>query len=59
MADSLYFDEDEANMRFGIGDVNLDTIEVHSIWDPVIVDILFNVGENDVEVLLIADERFC
>ena len=45
-------DEDEANMRFGIGDVNLDTIEVHSIWDPVIVDV-FNVGENDVEVLLI------
>jgi hypothetical protein len=45
-------DEDEANMRFGIGDINLETVEVHSIWDPVIVDV-FNVGENDVEVLLI------
>jgi hypothetical protein len=44
--------EDEANMRFGIDDVNLDTIEVHSLWDPVIIDV-FNVGDNDVEVLLI------
>mgnify|MGYP006138681861 CR=1 FL=1 len=45
-------DEREANMRVGVGDVNLDTIEVHSLWDPVYVDIL-NVGENDVDVLLI------
>ena len=45
-------DEDEANMRFGIGDVNLDTIEVHSLWDPVIVDV-YNVGDYDVEVLMI------
>ena len=45
-------DEDEANMRFGTGDINLDTIEVHSLWDPVTVDV-FNVGDNDVEVLLI------
>ena len=44
--------EDEANMRFGIDDVNLDTIEVHSLWDPVIIDV-FNVGDNDVEILLI------
>ena len=44
--------EEEANMRFGIDDVNLDTIEVHSLWDPVIIDV-FNVGDNDVEVLLI------
>jgi hypothetical protein len=44
--------EDEANMRFGVGDVNLDTIEVHSLWDPVIIDV-FNVGDNDVEILLI------
>ena len=45
-------DEDEANMRFGTGDINLDTIEVHSLSDPVTVDV-FNVGDNDVEVLLI------
>ena len=45
-------DEDEANMRFGSGDINLDTIEVHSLSDPVTVDV-FNVGDNDVEVLLI------
>ena len=45
-------DEDEANMRFGIGDINLDTIEVHSLSDPVIVDV-YNVGDNDVEVLMI------
>ena len=45
-------DEDEANMRFGTGDINLDTIEVHSLSDPVTVDV-FNVGDNDVDVLLI------
>ena len=45
-------DEDEANMRFGTGDINLDTIEVHSLSEPVTVDV-FNVGDNDVEVLLI------
>ena len=45
-------DEDEANMRFGTGDINLDTIEVHSLSYPVTVDV-FNVGDNDVEVLLI------
>ena len=45
-------DEDEANMRFGTGDINLDTIEVHSLSDPVTVDV-FNVGDNDVEVLFI------
>ena len=39
-------------MRFGVGDINLDTIEVHSLWDPVIVDV-YNVGDYDVEVLLI------
>ena len=39
-------------MRFGTGDINLDTIEVHSLSDPVTVDV-FNVGDNDVEVLLI------
>ncbi|MDG1547859.1 MAG: hypothetical protein P8Q56_03885 [Candidatus Thalassarchaeaceae archaeon] len=45
-------DENEANMRVGIGDVNLDTIEVHSLWDPVFVDVS-NVGENNLDVLLI------
>ena len=45
-------DENEANMRVGIGDVNLDTIEVHSLWDPVFVDVS-NVGENNLDILLI------
>jgi len=37
-------DEDIPNMRLGSGDVNIDTIEVHSLWDPVFVEIR-NVGE--------------
>jgi hypothetical protein len=45
-------DEEEANMRVGIGDINLDTIEVHTLWDPVYVDVS-NVGEYDLDVLLI------
>ena len=45
-------DENEANMRFGIDDIKLDTIEVHSLSYPVIVDV-YNVGNNDVEVLMI------
>jgi hypothetical protein len=45
-------DENEANMRMGIGDINLDTIEVHSLWDPVFVDVS-NVGENNLDILLI------
>ena len=45
-------DENEANMRVGIGDVNLDTIEVHSLWDPVFVDVS-NVGGNNLDILLI------
>lgn len=45
-------DEDLPNYRFGHGDVNLDTVEVHSLWDPVYVDVV-NVGEWTVEVLLI------
>ncbi len=36
----------------GIGDINLDTIEVHSLWDPVFVDVS-NVGNYDIDVLLI------
>jgi hypothetical protein len=45
-------DENEANMRVGFGDINLDTIEVHSVWDPVTIDVS-NVGENDIDLLLI------
>ena len=45
-------DEDEANIRVGIGDINLDTIEVNSLWDPVFVDVS-NVGDYDIDVLLI------
>ena len=45
-------DEDLPNYRFGQGDVNLDTIEVHSLWDPVHVDVV-NVGEWTVEVMLV------
>jgi len=39
-------------MRLGPDDVNIDTIEVHSLWDPVGVRIL-NVGETPVEVLIV------
>ena len=45
-------DENEANMRVGIGDINLDTIEVHTLWDPVYIDVS-NVGGNELEILLI------
>ena len=45
-------DDDLPNYRFGQGDVNLDTIEVHSLWDPVNVDVV-NVGEWPVEVMLV------
>ena len=45
-------DEGIPNMRLGPGDVNIDTIEVHSLWDPVGVRIL-NVGETPVEVLIV------
>ena len=48
-------DENEANMRMGVGDVNLDTIEVHSLWDPVFVDVS-NVGKNNLDILLIQRE---
>jgi hypothetical protein len=36
----------------GVGDINLDTIEVHSLSNPVFVDIS-NVGDYDIDVLLI------
>ena len=45
-------DEDVANMRLGPGDVKIDTIEVHSLWDPVGVEVL-NVGETPVHVVIV------
>ena len=44
-------DEDIPNMRMGPGDVKIDTIEVHSLWDPVGVEVL-NVGETPVYVVI-------
>ncbi|GIT41373.1 MAG: hypothetical protein Ct9H300mP10_03830 [Methanobacteriota archaeon] len=38
-------DEDIPNMRLGPDDVNIDTIEVHSLWDAVGVEVS-NVGEH-------------
>ena len=45
-------DEDIPNMRLGPGDVNIDTIEVHSLWDPVGVEVL-NVGEHHVHAIIL------
>ncbi|MBJ29243.1 MAG: hypothetical protein CMB61_04205 [Euryarchaeota archaeon] len=45
-------DEENPNMRFGPGDVNLDVIEVHSLWHPADIEIR-NVGVEEVEVLVI------
>tara|TARA_Y100000768_G_scaffold194280_2_gene145804 strand:+ start:1714 stop:2871 length:1158 start_codon:yes stop_codon:yes gene_type:complete len=45
-------DEENPNMRFGAGDVNLDVIEVHSLWHSVDIEII-NVGVEEVEVLVI------
>ena len=45
-------DEDTPNIRFGPGDVNIDTIEVHSLWDPVGVEVR-NVGEAPVYVAIV------
>ena len=45
-------DEDTPTMRVGPGDVNLDVVEVHSLWHPAEVGIR-NVGDEDVEVLII------
>ena len=44
--------EDVPNTRLGPGDVNIDTIEVHSLWDPVGVEVL-NVGETPVHVVIV------
>jgi hypothetical protein len=45
-------DSNEPTMRLGPGDVNLDVIEIHSLWDPVVVEVS-NVGDVAVEVLVI------
>ncbi|MEE2624917.1 MAG: hypothetical protein VYD50_01525 [Candidatus Thermoplasmatota archaeon] len=45
-------DSNEPNIRVGPGDVNLDVIEIHSLWDSVEIDI-HNVGSEGVEVLVI------
>ena len=44
--------EETPNMRFGPGDVNLDVIEVHSLWHSADIEIR-NVGVEEVEVLVI------
>ena len=44
--------DDNPNFRVGYGDINLETIEVHSLSDPVAVEII-NVGDNNLEILLI------
>ena len=45
-------DDEIANMRLGPDDVKIDTIEVHSLWDPVGVEVR-NVGENSVHVIIL------
>ena len=45
-------DEDIPNMRIGPEDVKIDTIEVHSLWDPVGVSIR-NIGDSGVGVLIL------
>ena len=44
--------ENEPTMRVGPGDVNLDVIEVHSLWHPAEVEAK-NVGSEEVQVLVI------
>lgn len=50
--DGVGTDESNPNMRIGADDVNIDTIEVHSLWDPVGVEIV-NVGETPVYVVIV------
>mgnify|MGYP002033562488 FL=1 len=49
-------DEENPNMRFGSGDVNLDVIEVHSLWHSVDIEII-NVGVEEVEVAFVLWQR--
>ena len=39
-------------MRLGPGDVNIDTIEVHSLWDPVRIEIS-NLGEAPIYLFIV------
>ncbi len=45
-------DEDAATMRLGPGDVNLDVVEVHSLWHPAEIEVR-NVGSEPLDVLVI------
>jgi membrane-associated phospholipid phosphatase len=45
-------DDEAPTMRVGPGDVNLDVIEVHSLWHPVDVEVR-NVGDEVVDLLVI------
>tara|TARA_B100000945_G_scaffold81137_1_gene62644 strand:- start:7471 stop:8883 length:1413 start_codon:yes stop_codon:yes gene_type:complete len=45
-------DDSEPTMRVGPGDVNLDVVEVHSLWHPAEVEVR-NVGSESVELLVI------
>ena len=45
-------DEDKPTMRLGPEDVNLDVVEVHSLWHPAEVEIR-NVGEESLEVIVV------
>lgn len=45
-------DDEVPTMRVGPGDVNLDVIEVHSLWHPADIEVR-NVGDEVVQVLII------
>jgi len=45
-------DSEKPTSRVGPGDVNLDVIEIHSLWEPVDIEVR-NVGEEFVEVLVL------
>jgi len=45
-------DKNEPTMRMGPGGVNLDVVEVHSLWHPAEIEVA-NVGQESLEVLVI------
>ena len=45
-------EKENPNFRFGQGDVAIDTIEVHSLNHPVVVEII-NVGEYPVRIVIV------
>ena len=45
-------EKENPNFRFGQGDVAIDTIEVHSLSHPVVVEII-NVGEYPVHIVIV------